>query len=61
MPWGIFEVERPEQGGVKEIHIAPCTTDDYLLPGHKLSTFCECHPEIELHDGLVFRVIHNQI
>lgn len=37
MIWGHFQ--QPTA-----VHVAPCTQNGYVLPGHALNDRCDCHP-----------------
>lgn len=44
--WGVFEIH-DHHGQVAEIHVAPCTDEGRVAPGHILDLTCPCPLSIE--------------
>lgn len=60
MTWGCFEV-RDAAGRVTEMHVAPCSEDGALEPGHTLDITCPCISGVEhVQDGRPDIVIHER-
>ena len=38
MTWGVFKTDNG-------VHVAPCTDQGYVLPGHRLEARCPCRPD----------------
>ena len=51
-PWGVFE--KPGY-----VHVAPCDSDGFVAPGHKLDERCNCSPQQERQVNGLCLVVHH--